>query len=272
MAAKGTSAAYSKTRPWRSAVQSNTLLKALRCLVFRTTTWIPTEVSHGHAGTSITMPRDPAHPYPWNGCDPFPTDSTKTDPWGNPRNGRAWIIAQAINAVGDCQFFYSPFPSIQIDPTPPEVDPDLNPCSISDLLNPQSPRFPTAGQLPYDYKFAPAGFINASDPDDYVRPDPAKGENDGRLIDFLRQQVGLTVPAPQPRAGKPDPLQVLANAVTLSLDMGTTRRRRKTPFARPMARVTHADGLTERSLHRFDLRFADEHSRFWDVSGASKGS
>ncbi len=165
---------------------------------------------------------DPAAPYPWNGCDPFPTDSTKTDPWGNPRNGRAWIIAKALNAVGDCQFFYFPFPSIQIDPTSSEGDPDLDPCSISDLLNPASPTFPTTGLLPYDYKFAPAAFINASSPDDYVPPDPATGENDGRLIDFLRQHVGLTVPPPRPRAGKPDPLQVLANAVTLSLSMGTT--------------------------------------------------
>ena len=161
-------------------------------------------------------------PFPWNGCDPFPAETTlkpprpgllPVDPWGKPRNGNAWVNAAALNAPGDCRSADVPFSWIHIDPSATDhINPTANldaldPCDVT--TNPNSP----GGQLTFDYQIAPSAFLHSdASRSDFVLMDPkdptnpAKQEHDGRLIDFLRNQAKLK-----------DPLQILANAVTLSL-------------------------------------------------------
>ncbi|MDA4118237.1 MAG: zinc dependent phospholipase C family protein, partial [Thaumarchaeota archaeon] len=175
---------------------------------------------------------NPASPFPWNGCDPYPSD-TKTrvnlsslqgginwgvpspppatvlqpnlapvDPFGNPRSGNAWVNARQLSTPGACDVANIQFPFILIDTSNFAA---LDPCSVT--TNPASP----GGLLPFDYQFAPSAFL-ANDPlDTITNPTTGVKESDGRLHDFLRGQARLL-----------DPLKILSNAVTLSLGMGTS--------------------------------------------------
>jgi pimeloyl-ACP methyl ester carboxylesterase len=175
---------------------------------------------------------NPTNPFPWNGCDPYPADTkvrvnlsslqggidwgvpkpppatvlqpnlAPVDPFGNPRNGQAWVNATALSTPGVCGHENIPFPLITIDPS---KQPGLDQCTIS--TNPASP----TGKLTFDYFVAPAKFLQ-KDPRDFVTdPNTNVKENDGRLHDFLRAH-----------AQSVDPLKILASAVTLSLGVGTT--------------------------------------------------
>ena len=183
--------------------------------------------------------QNPTAPFPWNGCDPYPSDTlarvastavpppidwgamppdptqnppglrkglTVNDPWGRPRSGTAWVNATALSTPGACQYASFPFPAIVVNP------------NREDLANLDLCAGPAGGALlGPDYLFAPPGFVN-SDTSDPNAPDlvniylhfpytgPTTAENDGRLSDFLRALAQTA-----------DPRLMLANAVSLWL-------------------------------------------------------
>lgn len=190
--------------------------------------------------------RNPNTPFPWNGCDPYPSDTlarrqanppkidwgdpqpppgrknlTANDPWGNPRSGNAWVNATALSTPGDCKYADFPFPSIVINPNRGDLE-ELDLC-IKEF---QATDAPGGGLLGPDYLFAPPAFLhsNLADPnashDDQVNiylhfpySGQTSAENDGRPSDFLRAVAGTA---------KADPQLILANAVSLFLGGGST--------------------------------------------------
>jgi hypothetical protein len=184
---------------------------------------------------------------PWNGCDPYPTDTVmrskgsplpnnisaalstqpklswgldppppragmaSVDPFGKmPRSGQAFVNASPIGDAGQA---FPTFSWITVDP------------SVNDLIDPETPTLddldkcevavpvPPAANLTADYRLAPMEFLqNDPNDSDFMDPDPADAppikENDGRLSDFLRAHANLR-----------DPLSILANAVNLSMKL-----------------------------------------------------
>jgi len=190
--------------------------------------------------------RNPHTPFPWNGCDPYPSDTlarrqtnppmidwgdpqpppgrkkpTGNDPWGSPRSGNAWVNATALGTPGDCEYASFPFPSIVVNPNREDLK-ELDRCDTEF----QAADVPGGGLLGPDYLFAPPAFLhsNLADPktpqDDRVNiylhfpySGQTTAENDWRLSDFLRAVAGTA---------KADPRLVLANAVSLWLGGGST--------------------------------------------------
>jgi Zinc dependent phospholipase C len=195
--------------------------------------------------------KNPATPFKWNGCDPYPLDTLNrvangslnwgdtppnqtqvprglrpglsvNDPWGSPRSGDAWVNATALGSPGDCQYASFPFPSIVVNPNREalaELDQCPHPAQAADA--------PGGGLLGPDYLFAPPEFLhsNAAEPgapqDDMVNiylhfpyTGQTTAENDGRLSDFLRAMALAAI-------GNPG--LVLANAVSLWLGGGSTQ-------------------------------------------------
>ena len=111
------------------------------------------------------------------------------------------VIQWLTYAPCDCGYADIPFSWVEIDPTIDTLK-ALDTCKP--ILNP----VPKGSQLTYDYRTAPTAYVNdfPNVPGDFVILPDGTQENDGRLHDFLRNQAKLK-----------DPLQILANAVTLCL-------------------------------------------------------
>jgi acetyl esterase/lipase len=192
--------------------------------------------------------------FPWNGADPYPTDTlvrvntsfiplipaglsplkeidwgtnppppvrndlalAPNDPWGSPRSGHAWVNAVALNSVGDCQYGEVPFPAIVVNPNTDALR-GLDACS-SEFTNPAPPSF---GLLTRDYCFA-----------QYTSPhflftDPTNLSKTDDLVHVFRNlpYTGPTSPENDGRladflralARSADPKMMLANAVSLRL-------------------------------------------------------
>lgn len=189
--------------------------------------------------------KNPMAPFPWNGCDPYPSDTlgrvpgsidwgadqpsksqvppglrpglSVNDPWGSPRSGNAWINATALSQPGDCQYASFPFPAIVVNPNRGDL-------AEMDVCGPVQ-RAEGGGLLGPDYKFPVQPAYLHSDADDPDAPQddlpgvylnfpyqgPTTTENDGRLADFLRAMAHST-----------DPRLMLANAVSIWLSGPTT--------------------------------------------------
>jgi hypothetical protein len=128
--------------------------------------------------------QNPATPFPWNGCDPYPQDTlnrvlsnaiptpidwgagapksrpappggvrpgqTVNDPWGSPRSGDAWVNAKALGTPGDCQYGSFPFPSIVVNPNHGDLI-NYDHCTAQPG---QDTSVPGGGLLGPDYLFA----------------------------------------------------------------------------------------------------------------------
>ena len=198
--------------------------------------------------------RNPATPFPWNGCDPYPSDTlarvwstaiptpidwgatppdptwvppglrkglSVNDPWGRPRSGNAWVNATALGSPGDCQYGSFPFPAIVVDPNRQDLA-DLDPCGIQMMAADTT----GGGLLGPDYLFAPADFLH-SDPSD-----PAAPADDMVSIYLRFPYTGPTTAENDGRlsdflravalAATGNPGLVLANALSLWLGGGST--------------------------------------------------
>jgi Alpha/beta hydrolase family/Zinc dependent phospholipase C len=189
--------------------------------------------------------QNPVAPFPWNGADPYPTDTQARiasgqikwgsnpqstdpdfrhpllpyDPWGSTRHGDAWINAKALSTPGVCNFANFPFPSIVVNPNREDLS-QFDQIPEKEETNPAKP---SNGLLTFDYRFAQTSNPSLLHSDPTVKPPvtadvvnvylhlPYKNakekipENDGRLVDFLRA-LALTG----------DAELILANAASLA--------------------------------------------------------
>jgi Alpha/beta hydrolase family/Zinc dependent phospholipase C len=129
--------------------------------------------------------QNPVAPFPWNGADPYPTDTLAriasgaidwgnspaagepdfrksllpNDPWGGTRHGDAWINATALSTPGVCNFADFPFPSIVVNPNRADLlELDRTPSEEEEQTNPAEP---SNGLLTFDYRFADQSFLHS---------------------------------------------------------------------------------------------------------------
>lgn len=210
--------------------------------------------------------KNPIVPFPWNGCDPFPSDTlarvadgslnwgppdtlpdpkqvppglrkklTVNDPWRSPRSGDAWVNATSLGSPGNCQYASFPFPSIVVNPNRKDLA-ELDPCG----LQMQAADSPGGALLGPDYLFAPAQFLhsNSGDPnaphDDLVQVHehfPYSGPN---ATPTVTENDGRLADFLRAAAGTADPRLILANAVSLWLGGGSTQ----IPWGPPGSTIT----------------------------------